>query len=624
MFNKISFKIIFSATIATIIIISTFAFFNVRFLEHTLVAEIKRHAIQQAETIKSSVRSAMLSNSREDIDEIIRTIGKQKCIEGVRILNNEGEINYASDSSKIGKMLDKKAEACYTCHATGVPLEKLDMKDRTRIFRIHPDSARTFGVINPIYNEPSCWNSSCHVHPQEQKVLGVLDLTVCLKTMDEELQSAKINMIVFALLAIVLLGALLWFVVRLWVDKPVKKLVRATKEVAAGNLNYTIGHLNDDELGALARSFDNMTRKTAEARLQLFQSDKMASLGRLAAGVAHEINNPLTGILTYSSFLLKRSKNQPELKSDLEVIVHETKRSREIVKGLLDFARQSVPKKNKANIRHVIERATTVVEHQLNISKVKLQTELAPNLPQVLIDANQMQQVFTNLIVNASHAMCEKGGSILISTKLISLKPYGTAQVKQALCPKGHNLMDPDIKIAGMSSIKLRAKSGGNEGFINLDPVYGKNRHKYGILINEKAEIELACPKCQTSLIDPQKRCPQCGAPVYFIEIPGKGRIEGCVTKGGEWQHWEVIEQEGAKEYIEIKTADTGCGIQPENLSRIFDPFFTTKGQKGTGLGLSVIWGIIDNHGGSIHVDSEVNKGTTFTILLPVDDTINR
>ncbi len=623
MLKKISFKIIFSATIATIVIISTFAFFNVRFLERTLVSEIKRHAAQQSETIKSSVRSAMLANNRDDIGEIIKAIGKQKCIQGVRILNKEGEINYSSDPSKIGEMLDKKAEACYTCHATGVPLEKLDMKDRTRIFRIHPDSARTFGVINPIYNEPSCWTSDCHIHPEEQKVLGVLDLTVCLKTMDNELNSARIDMVVFALIAIILLGVLLWFVVRLWVDKPVKKLVRATKEVASGNLSYTIGHLNDDELGALARSFDNMTRKTAEARQQLFQSDKMASLGRLAAGVAHEINNPLTGILTYSSFLLKRAKNQPELKNDLEVIVHETKRSREIVKGLLDFARQSVPKKNKANIRHVIERAATVVEHQLNISKVKLETELAPNLPQVLIDANQMQQVFTNLIVNASHAMCENGGSIRISTKLISLKPYGNAQVKQALCPKGHNLMDQDVKINGMPSIKLRAKSGNNEGFINLDPVYGKNRHKYGILIDDKAEVELSCPKCQTSLIDPKKRCPQCGAPIYFIEIPGKGRIEGCVTKGGEWQHWKIREEEGAKEYIEIKTADTGCGIPPENLSKIFEPFFTTKGQKGTGLGLSVIWGIIDNHGGTIHVESEVNIGTIFTIHLPVDDTKN-
>ncbi len=620
MINKISFKIIFSATVAIIIIIGAFAFFNVRFLERTLVSEIKRHASQQSETIKSSVRSAMLANNRSDISAIIKTIGKQQCIQEVRILNKEGEINYASDSSKIGEMLDKKAEACYNCHATGVPLEKLDMKDRTRIFRLHPDSARTFGVINPIYNEPSCWNSSCHVHPREQKVLGVLDLTVCLKTMDDELQNAKISMVVFALFAIGLLGFVLWIVVHLWVDKPVKKLVQATREVASGNLNYTIGHLNNDELGALARSFDNMTRKTAEARQQLFQSDKMASLGRLAAGVAHEINNPLTGILTYSSFLLKRAKSQPELKNDLEVIVHETKRSREIVKGLLDFARQSVPKKNKANIRNIIERAASVVEHQLNISKVTLEKELAPDLPQVLIDANQMQQVFTNLIVNASHAMCAGGGSIRISTKLISLKPYGTAQIKQALCPKGHNLMDPDVKIRGMASIKLRAKSGGSEGFIHLDPIYGKNRHKYGILIDDKAEIELSCPKCQTSLIDSRKRCPQCGAPVYFIEIPGKGRIEGCVTKGGEWQHWKIKEEEGAKEYIEIKTADTGCGIPPENLNKIFEPFFTTKGQKGTGLGLSVIWGIIDNHGGSIHVESEINVGTVFTIHLPVDD----
>ena len=115
-----------------------------------------------------------------------------------------------------------------------------------------------------------------------------------------------------------------------------------------------------------------MTKKLAEARIQLFQSDKMASLGRLAAGVAHEINNPLTGILTYSSFLLKRFKHDDETAKDLEVIVRETKRSREIVKGLLDFARQSIPKKNESNINEIIDRAVAVVENQLILNKIKL------------------------------------------------------------------------------------------------------------------------------------------------------------------------------------------------------------------------------------------------------------
>lgn len=199
-----------------------------------------------------------------------------------------------------------------------------------------------------------------------------------------------------------------------------------------------------------------MTKKLSEARLQLFQSDKMASLGRLAAGVAHEINNPLTGVLTYSSFLLKREKN-PELQEDLKVIVRETKRSREIVKSLLDFARQSVPKKNEANLNEIIEHAISVVENQLSIDHIKLIRHLDPNLPAITVDSNQMQQVIINLLVNA-HDAIEKNGSITITSSKLSLSPLGITHIKKAICPKRHDLIDNEVKIDGMSSIKIKAR----------------------------------------------------------------------------------------------------------------------------------------------------------------------
>ena len=113
-------------------------------------------------------------------------------------------------------------------------------------------------------------------------------------------------------------------------------------------------------------------------------------------------------------------------------------------------------------------------------------------------------------------------------------------------------------------------------------------------------------------------RCPECNGPVYSIEVPGKGTFNGCAVKGCEWQHWKEIENDGEQKYIETEISDNGCGISKENIVKIFDHFFSTKGQKGTGLGLAVIWGIIDNHGGQITVNSEEGKGTTFTIRLPL------
>ncbi|MCK5032654.1 MAG: HAMP domain-containing protein, partial [Calditrichia bacterium] len=402
-----------------------------------------------------------------------------------------------------------------------------------------------------------------------------------------------------------------------WVDKPVTDLVDATKLVASGNFIYKIKNVSKDELGDLQKSFNLMTKKLAEARKQLFQSDKMASMGRLAAGVAHEINNPLTGILSYSSFLLKRAERNSELKNDLKVIVSETMRCRDIVKSLLDFARQSVPKKNKSDINQIIERSLTVVENQLNIKKINVMKNFASNLPEIIVDINQIQQVFVNLIVNAADATGEYGGTITLSTSLISLSPFGITQIKNATCPKNHNLMDNDFKINGMPSIKMKAITDGNEGYINFDPVYGKHKNHYGLPFSKKKLVELYCPECNTPMVDKTLFCPKCNSPIYKIFTTDQGNIEGCTKLGCHWQRWKEIDSQGERQYIEIDVSDTGCGIKKENIDRIYEPFYSTKGQKGTGLGLSVIWGIIDNHKGRITVKSEEGKGTNFKIIIP-------
>ena len=616
MSGRIGLKLIITVGISITIIISIFAIVTIQSQSEILLAEIEHNNSQLSETVKSSTRFDMLINNREHVHKIINTIGSEPSILNVRVYNKEGTVIYSSDPSQIGLMVDKQGEACFTCHATDEPIQNPSISDRTRIF--NDGTSRVMGTINPVYNEASCYTAACHAHDKETTVLGVIDITESLFSTDETIRQSKWKMFIFAFIAILSISGVLSYFVHIWIDKPVKELVNATENVASGNLNYIIKIKSKDELGILARSFNNMTKKLAEARLQLFQSDKMASLGRLAAGVAHEINNPLTGILTYSSFLLRRSPKKSELHDDLEVIVRETKRSREIVKGLLDFARQSVPKKNYNQIINIIERSIAVVENQLVLNKISLVRKFEDNLPEAYVDANQMQQVIMNLVVNAIQATDKKGKEITIETRLICLPPFGITQIKNALCPKGHNLIDQTIKVNGMPSIRLQARVDGKEGYINIDPIYGKNRNHYGIKIKVQSSLDVSCPKCDTSLLDKKVKCVKCGGPVYFIETPGKGRLLGCSVKGCDWQNWQEVENEGQREYIEIKVSDTGCGIPEENLSKIFDPFFTTKGQKGTGLGLAVIWGIIDNHNGRINVQSKIDEGTTFTIRLPI------
>lgn len=616
--TRIGLKLIIAVGALTIAIIGVFSYLSITAQSDALLSQAGIHANKLSEAIKNSTLTSMLENKKEEVHSIINTVSHEPSILEIRIFNKEGVVTFSSNEGSTGKMVDKRAESCYACHTENEPLQKLSIDERMRIYRISPDSPRILAVINPIYNEPSCFRAKCHAHTPDQTVLGVLDIKMDLKDVDRQIEDSKLRLIIFGAIATIALSLFIAYFVRRWVGKPVSELVKATNQVSLGNLNYTIENTGKDELGMLGKSFNKMTKSLAEAKLQLFQADKMASLGRLAAGVAHEINNPLTGVLTYSSFLLKRAKDNPELQENLEVIVRETIRSREIVKSLLDFSRQSIPKKHSANVNRIIKSAIEVVSNQLVLKGIRLDVRLDEALPEITVDANQIQQVLINLLVNAGDAIGEGGGTISVVPSLISLPPHGLARIKAAVCPKRHDLMDNEVRSYGLPTVRLKASSKGREGIINLDPIYGKNRHQYGLELEQGGELQVSCPQCSTSLIDESTRCPQCRSPVYSFETPPDGVLEGCTNPDCGWQRWQAMDDTGQKDYIELKIADTGQGIQKEDLSRIFEPFFTTKGQYGNGLGLAVIWGIIDNHNGTISVESELGKGTVFIIHLPM------
>ena len=126
------------------------------------------------------------------------------------------------------------------------------------------------------------------------------------------------------------------------------------------------------------------------------------------------------------------------------------------------------------------------------------------------------------------------------------------------------------------------------------------------------------CPDCSASLIAEGETCPKCDSPIYAFEVPLKGMVQGCLHDGCGWHRWEQADSAWDDEYVEVRVIDDGCGIPKSQLPKLFEPFATTKGQKGTGLGLAVTWGIVDNHNGTISVESEVDVGTTFIIRIPV------
>ncbi len=415
--TRIGTRLILGAGLVTAGVIGFMAVAVVRLHTAQLVSERTRSANQLSETIKGSTHFDMLENRRENLHRQIRDIGELhgEGIRKVRLFNKEGRIMFSSDAAEIGTALDTRGEACFACHAPGKPLEKLDVPARARIFRA-ADGSRVLGIINPIPNEASCSTAACHAHSPKQSVLGVLDVNVSMEEADREIARSRQVMAVLAVVAILATSLILWWLNRILVLRPVAALVEGTRRVAGGELGVTIPVTAHDELGDLAKAFNAMTHRMAETQRQLAEADKLASVGRLAAGVAHEINNPLTGVLSYASLLEKRFQDDQEARADLAVIIRETIRCRGIIRELLDFARPTPPQKRPADLNEVVRRSISVVMSQLALNRVDLKLDLAEALPTVLADGNQIQQVVVNLLLNAADAINGEGGEIRVAT----------------------------------------------------------------------------------------------------------------------------------------------------------------------------------------------------------------
>jgi two-component system, NtrC family, sensor kinase len=400
-----------------------------------------------SDLIQRSTQYQMLHNDRQALYQMIKDLGNEPGLRRIRIFNKEGRISFSTDPSEVGRIVDKDAEQCYVCHSQSEPLTSLKRPDRARIFG-DADGERILGIIRPIENQSSCWNAACHAHPVEQRVLGVIDAQMSLAGVDTQLADFSNRLVLFTGLSL-LLGSLVSVgFVLLVVHKPVGELKAGTRRVAGGDLTHRLTVRSGDELGELAASFNTMTEDLARARdeitawtrtleervekkskelerayIGLAANDKMASLGKLSATVAHEINNPLFGILTYSKLLLKMlekgdltTEQKAAAVEQLRTIERESKRCGEIVRNLLTFARRSPPRKQPEDITTLIRRALALVRHRMELQSVTLEEDFAQEIPRGLFDADQVQQVMLVLLVNAVEAM-PNGGRLKVSTE---------------------------------------------------------------------------------------------------------------------------------------------------------------------------------------------------------------
>jgi two-component system NtrC family sensor kinase len=424
-----------------------FSFAHQRLEQRHLESLVSLSAQRVADVVHFSAWQAMLRNDQEMLYTMIRDIGREPGIRRLRIINEVGLVRYSTDTAEIGTMVDKQAEACYACHAQAEPLARLQRKDRTRIFRAD-EGHRVLAVILPIENHPDCSTAACHAHPPSRRILGVIDAHLSLDAVDEQLAEHRAQMYLFTAGAAVIGCLMAILFVWYFVHRPVHDLVAGTMRLASGDLSHRIQVRSRDELGVLAESFNEMAEdlekthreltewadtleervreKTAEleaAQRSLIHTEKMASLGRLAATVAHEVNNPLFGMLTYARLVLK-DLQKPDLDEaarqrmidNLRIIERESRRCGDLMKNLLAFARQSTPQRVRIQANQIVERAVRLVMHQYELSQIALRTQLDDSLPEIDCDPGQIQQVLIVLLVNAQEAL-GRGGEVTVETR---------------------------------------------------------------------------------------------------------------------------------------------------------------------------------------------------------------
>ena len=446
--RSISAKLMISIFFLLIFIFGLFGYFSIQDQRKHLEEAARIAAERQSDVLRRSASRYMLNNDRTGLYELMMNMADQRDMVRIRIMNPQGVISYSTAPEEVGATIDKSAEACYACHEESKPLARLNRSDRFRVYRA--DGTRVLGVITPIENEPACSNASCHAHPADTQILGVLDTNISLAKVDQGLAHEKREMAAATGVALIAVLFLSWLFICVVVRDPLRELKAGTERIARGDLGHHIAVRSQDEAGELAESFNEMssrlqvaqaeitawartleervdekTRELKQAHQRMLHVEKMATIGKMAAVVAHEINNPLSGILTYSR-LVKRwiekntqpSPKQEDMRSSLDLVASESKRCGDLVQNLLSFSRVSPINLTWCDLNNVIERCIKLVQHKLDIAGIQLNLVLAADLPPAHCDPAQIEQVVLAMVINAIDAMPQEG-NLWISTRAV-------------------------------------------------------------------------------------------------------------------------------------------------------------------------------------------------------------
>lgn len=443
---------IYGRVVYIIIILSVILFVSFGLIFRSVNEDYMKSIIHQrgdnaAMLVRSALYHSMLENNRDALQNTLDIINKMSGIDEVNLYDNKENLAYSSFSKNSPGHSDPN---CIACHPS--IKDMLPEKDNySKVIEVNSEcemnqndnSHRHLLINSPILNEKSCYTSSCHAHPESEKVLGSLVIKVPLAELDKTLQKSSRDFFLLATLAtLLLLGVLIIFTGKK-IKNPLNALIKASDAVSKGDRNMRLEIKPDqlDDMRMVSVAFNDMldklqeannelqnwsqqleykvrikTEELGQAQNELINIEKIASLGKLSLSVAHEINNPLSGILIYTKLIQKQLLNHdisPEKKESvlkhLKMIENETKRCGDIVKGLLDFSRKDQNNFEDKHLHEVLRETADLMNHSFKIAKCGFYTDFSATNDMVYCSPNQIKQACIAVLVNASEAVAENG-----------------------------------------------------------------------------------------------------------------------------------------------------------------------------------------------------------------------
>jgi signal transduction histidine kinase len=406
LFKSLTARII--VTTITLLACGIFAYatFNVRYQQTQLIDSARENAELLLHTVESSIYNTMHLGNVQDVGTILSMVGQHDQMVGVRIFHPHGIILRSSNASEVGRVVNAKD---YNLYQT---------PKHYGIFELSPHG-EVLSMVKPIYNEHAC--HACH--GSKAKVIGVLNINYSLSRTKAQMLKASQIFIASSIAITIFLAITILLILHNFVKKPLDRIMVNMSRVEKGDLNVRIDYRGKDEIGRLIGSFNSMVDKLDRAKVELEQlhfqqlerADRLASIGEMAAGIAHEIKNPLAGISAAITIIRDDVAADDPRSAILGEVLQQVQRLDKTVNDLLFFGKPSLPELSCIDINDILETTCKFASQHRSVVNIEKRFNLAPGLSTVYADGKQMQQVFLNLFLNAFQAMAG-GGTLTITT----------------------------------------------------------------------------------------------------------------------------------------------------------------------------------------------------------------